>query len=124
MKLKQAPRPCATPGCPELVRHRHRRYCARCAAMQSRADAARRGTAAQRGYDANWRRIRAAFLASHPCCADPFHVHGDWKVLATEVDHIVPLRLGGTHDASNLQALCRSCHSRKSLNELRRGRGK
>lgn len=29
------------------------------------------------------------------------------------LDHIVPLALGGTHDWSNLQALCRPCNSRK-----------
>ncbi len=28
-------------------------------------------------------------------------------------DHIMPLKLGGTNDAANLQLLCRSCNSRK-----------
>jgi len=52
-----------------------------------------------------------------PLCADPFGEHGDRVVAATEVDHIVPLRAGGTNDAENLQALCKSCHSRKTAIE-------
>ena len=34
-----------------------------------------------------------------------------------EIDHIVPLFKGGNNDNNNLQALCRNCHGRKSLNE-------
>lgn len=30
---------------------------------------------------------------------------------AEEVDHIVPVRLGGTSDAHNLRPLCRGCHA-------------
>jgi 5-methylcytosine-specific restriction endonuclease McrA len=33
---------------------------------------------------------------------------------ATIVDHVVPLASGGTADPENLQAVCRSCHERKS----------
>ena len=33
---------------------------------------------------------------------------------ATEVDHIVPLRQGGTSEADNLQTLCKRHHSRKT----------
>lgn len=29
---------------------------------------------------------------------------------ADEVDHIIPVSLGGTSDAVNLRALCRDCH--------------
>jgi 5-methylcytosine-specific restriction enzyme A len=32
-----------------------------------------------------------------------------------EIDHIQPLYQGGTNDLSNLQALCRNCHGRKTL---------
>ncbi len=34
-----------------------------------------------------------------------------------EIDHITPLWRGGTNDASNLHALCRECHGRKTLTE-------
>lgn len=36
---------------------------------------------------------------------------------AYEIDHIVPLFLGGTNEEDNLQALCRNCHGVKSLRE-------
>lgn len=35
-------------------------------------------------------------------------------VRATVVDHIKPLARGGTHDKGNLQALCVTCHNRKT----------
>ncbi|MDX2257246.1 MAG: HNH endonuclease [Pseudanabaenaceae cyanobacterium bins.39] len=31
-----------------------------------------------------------------------------------QVDHIIPLAQGGTHDLSNLQTLCAECNRRKS----------
>ena len=34
-----------------------------------------------------------------------------------EVDHIIPLEQGGTHDETNLQALCKPCHSAKTARE-------
>jgi 5-methylcytosine-specific restriction endonuclease McrA len=37
-------------------------------------------------------------------CLDKF------SSLAVEIDHIIPLELGGTNDPINLQALCPSCH--------------
>ena len=38
-----------------------------------------------------------------------------------ETDHRVPLWMGGSNEASNLQALCRSCHISKSAGEASRG---
>lgn len=35
------------------------------------------------------------------------------KEPATTVDHIVPVKYGGTNDRGNLQAACLSCNSRK-----------
>lgn len=39
----------------------------------------------------------------------------------TEVDHIVPLAEGGTHDLSNLALLCKEHHRAKSKAEWLRG---
>ena len=35
-----------------------------------------------------------------------------------EVDHIIPLFRGGSNQLNNLQALCRNCHGKKTLNCL------
>lgn len=103
-------RPCGAPGCAELVRRG--RYCRLHARLYER----RRGTAAQRGYGAEWRRLRAEVLEAQPLCADPFSVHREAgeRVLATTVDHIVSRRRGGLDSLENLQALCGRCHSRKT----------
>jgi hypothetical protein len=31
--------------------------------------------------------------------------------VALEIDHIIPIRHGGTHDLDNLRALCQPCNS-------------
>jgi 5-methylcytosine-specific restriction enzyme A len=38
-----------------------------------------------------------------------------------EVDHIVNVAEGGTHELTNLQALCLACHAAKTKAEQRRG---
>jgi 5-methylcytosine-specific restriction enzyme A len=53
-----------------------------------------------------WAQLRAKALArdGHRCqkCGAP----------ATEVDHIVPLYVGGPNLLANLRSLCQSCHRR------------
>ncbi len=34
-----------------------------------------------------------------------------------EIDHILPLAMGGTNDFNNLQLLCQTCHKKKTLEE-------
>lgn len=104
-------RMCAVPGCGQ--RAERGAYCREHAREREQA----RGSAAKRGYNANWRRLRRMVLRARPLCADPFGVHGGRVVLATEVDHIVPLSAGGTNEMSNLQPLCKACHSRKTALE-------
>ncbi len=42
-------------------------------------------------------------------------------VVASVVDHVVPIKDGGERfDAANLQALCVSCHNRKTATERAR----
>lgn len=89
-----------------------RRFGQEQARQRAAAHERQRGSAASRGYGRRWRRLRKRFLDRHPLCQD-CHAHG-WLVGATDVDHIVPKRRGGTDDESNLQALCHRCHSRKT----------
>ena len=34
-----------------------------------------------------------------------------------EIDHIIPVYQGGSNEMSNLQALCRNCHGKKTLDD-------
>jgi len=102
---RRASRVCPIPGCANLVPPGRARYCPpHERARQARVDA-QRPTSAQRGYDGEWQRIRAVYLGEHPYCAE-------CGAPATDVHHITPLRRGGTHDETNLKALCHACHSR------------
>jgi len=100
-------RMCTTPGCPNFAVRGG--LCAACRAKRER----QRGSAAARGYGARWRRLRAAFLATHPICA----VCG---APASDVHHIIPRAAGGTDDWWNLQALCHACHSAKTHSQTPR----
>lgn len=103
-------RPCRYPGCPRLTSGGYCMEHAQGSARTGRARDAARGSAARRGYGGEWRAVRAAVLLHEPQC----RACGG---RATEVDHIVPLRLGGTHALANLQPLCASCHRRKTASQ-------
>lgn len=74
---------------------------------------AKRPSRQQRGYDADWYRLRAEHLASNPVCV---RCGGP----ATDVDHVQPfngvddpLRL----DSTNLQSICNICHGSKTAED-------
>ena len=59
-----------------------------------------------------WQRVRRLVLARDRTCREC----GKYGVL--EVDHRIPLHLGGeAYDLANLQVLCRHCHIRKTARE-------
>lgn len=103
-------RPCSQPGCPGIAMQGGR--CAQHRRVVVRQYDAQRGTPSERGYDADWRKIRSQVLAAQPYCGNR-RAHR-YPELATDVDHIVPLNKGGTNDIENLQPLCHACHSRKT----------
>ena len=75
-----------------------------------------RGTAAERGYDHRWAKLRNAYILGNPLCAHC--LIQDRVTLAAEIDHVRPLADGGARlDPDNLQALCRSCHSLKTATD-------
>lgn len=109
---RRLPHPCGMPGCPALAPS-GTRFCERHARDDAKRYDRQRGTAAQRGYNARWRRIRALVLAEEPLCRECAR---QGKVVpARQVDHID----GNVENMvrENLQPLCDSCHSRKTVRE-------
>ena len=66
-----------------------------------------RPSAARRGYDRRWRKLRRMVLAATPIC----ETEGCERA-ATDVHHIRRLAAGGDDTLDNLQALCHVCHSK------------
>jgi 5-methylcytosine-specific restriction protein A len=117
---RSPPRVCAHAGCGAVA------YGTHCAAHQ--ADTRQRwanpkhrergGSRQARGYGAAWEKLRATVLREEPLCRACL----PRVTAASTVDHIVPKSEGGSDDRSNLRALCRECHARKSSAEGRRAR--
>ena len=66
-----------------------------------------------------WRALRLTFLRENPLCIE-------CNELANVVDHITPVTQGGDFWHGPFQAMCDSCHARKSRTErkdLQGGRG-
>jgi 5-methylcytosine-specific restriction protein A len=106
-------RPCKYNGCPELVRTKN----GLCKAHQQYKYTVYkwRGSAASRGYDWNWRRIRSQALARDKYLC--VHCLADGRATAAvDVDHRIPLTTAPEHrlDLDNLQSLCRPCHRAKT----------
>ena len=67
---------------------------------------AKRPSRQARGYDADWAKARADYLAAYPYCRR-------CGARACVVDHVVPIRKAPHRrlDRSNFQSLCTACHS-------------
>ena len=109
-------KPCRHPSCPNLVRGGG--YCR----LHQKAHTAPRGESENRHSlysGAEWKKLRAYQLMREPYCRECAR-HGITK-RAEDVDHIIPHRgdLRLFRDTENLQSLCHSCHSRKTIAEQR-----
>lgn len=114
-------KPCRRAGCAELVRGGG--YCPK---HQIKADQVRRSVQDERKSSAEyhwlyhtkkWRMLRAQQLIAEPFCRE-CAAAGE-RTRATDIDHIKPHkgRKELFFDPSNLQSLCHSCHSRKTIAE-------
>lgn len=76
---------------------------------------AQRPTAQARGYDQQWRDLRARVLVAEPWCRSC--AAAGRQVKAVLVDHQVPIRDDPTRrlDPSNCVPMCAACHNRKGL---------
>jgi 5-methylcytosine-specific restriction protein A len=113
-------RPCHKQGCPNLTRDK---YCEDHISMaqqeQRQRDIAKakaydkkRGSPTARGYDYKWQQYRIEFLKRNPQCV----VCG---APSTIVDHVIPHKgnKGLFWTRFNHQALCKSCHDRKTATQ-------
>jgi len=99
-------RPCTHAGCSTLTvrgkcdAHRH-------------AQEAQRGTSAERGYDATWRKLRAAYLREHPLCECDACQGGKVRVTAAQVvNHRIDIaeRPDLRLEWDNLQSMSKAHH--------------
>jgi 5-methylcytosine-specific restriction protein A len=112
---------CAFPGCQRLcvrVRcHSHELVAdmsEKRRALRHLSDA-KRGNSSQRGYGTMWQKLRLIILARDPTCQLSIICDGTAK--STQVDHKVPVSLGGSYDPENLHGVCRKCHAIKTTME-------
>ena len=113
--MRKPMRPCRAPGCSVLTSEG---YCP----AHKREPAPSSGRSDPKPWHRmykrpEWPRLRAAQLAREPFCRECAAV--GIREYATEVDHIRPHRgdLKLFLDPDNLQSLCHSCHSRKTMRE-------
>lgn len=105
---------CAEPRCPELV-PKGETYCPHHWKAKRRASDRKRPSVSARGYGAEWRKTRKAFLQIHPICQD----EAGCLEPATDVDHIDGLGPLGPRgfDFQNLRAFCHSHHSQRTARD-------
>ncbi|MBC8444809.1 MAG: HNH endonuclease [Chloroflexi bacterium] len=87
------------------MRGRNRRFCDEHQSEEWKRQDAERGSAAERGYDAQWQKTRDRYLQDHPRC------ERCGRSRAILVHHRVRIVNGGSDDSINLQALCKLCHA-------------
>lgn len=109
----KAMKPCGSPGCPRLTTSK---YCEDHAKNERQYDK-ERGSASKRGYNRAWQKARRTYLSMNPFCVECMK---EGQVTpSTVVDHIEAHKGNRAlfWDEKNWQALCASCHSRKTRRE-------
>lgn len=111
-----APKPCGHPGCKALVRGAA--YC-----DQHKPKRGTHGSAGQRRTGRQGIKDRERIKRrDYGLCQDCLDI-GIIRA-GTEVDHTIPLSLGGADSDENKRLLCTQCHKAKSARERRAaGRG-
>lgn len=101
-------RGCSVARCPNLT---DGRFCDEHQKLQNKNyERYGRNPETKKRYKGDWPRIRERYRLAHPYCAVCFSK--GIMVETEEVHHKVPLSEGGTHEDTNLVALCSSCHAR------------
>ena len=108
-------KPCGYPGCPKLT---NGQYCEDHKRLRDKEynQYERDDFSATFYKTAVWRTIRRRHLYNHPFCEEC--LKNGKRTAAVIVDHIIPIKQGGAkYSENNLQSLCQSCHSSKSVRE-------
>lgn len=76
-----------------------------------------RKSACKRGYGRRWQSVSKAYLANHPFCVRC--LENKLYTRSEVVDHIIPHKgdMELFWDKNNWQALCKTCHDRKTATE-------
>lgn len=119
---KKAPTPCRHAGCAALIDKPG--FCEAHARESSgwQRDAYR-GSRHDRGYGAEWIRLRNRIMQRDCGLCQPC-LREQRITKAVAVDHIVPKSERGSDDDDNLQAICKDCHATKTAIESARARGR
>jgi 5-methylcytosine-specific restriction enzyme A len=109
--------PCRKPGCPAKLERGNGSLCPEHRKAEYRKQDQRRSSSTQRGYDADWRRVRDWKRATDPLCEQCWK-DGTITPMA-EVHHIIPIAVDRSRrlDVTNLVSLCKACHSRITMQE-------
>ena len=101
--------PCAYPGCGRLAVSEQ--YCAEHKKqMDKQYNQHQRDPASNKRYGRSWKRIRDRYIKANPLCEE---CKNQGKLTpAEEIHHIIPLSKDGGNNEENLMSLCKSCHSR------------
>ena len=102
--MPRAPRRCSS--CETDLVYPPAKYCATCTPLK-----AWQGAGRGRG-GRTWSRLREEILER-----DDYRCYECGQDGCTQVDHIVPVSLGGTNDPENLAAICKPCHIDKTRRE-------
>lgn len=119
-------KPCGRVACGALVRPRER-YCADHAYLLKQwntkpIEQHMRDESGKIYHKPRWKKLRHAVMNRDKWVCQECRKQGRWTT-AHAVDHITPLAEGGSEwDTENLQALCRSCHARKTAREGNRAK--
>jgi 5-methylcytosine-specific restriction enzyme A len=94
------------------------RRCSPCLAVHNRtrnaAQRDRKGGREARGYSWSWRKLSVVYRRRNPICELRY---AGCTLVATEVDHTVPIRAGGRSVRANCTAVCRPCHRIKTIKD-------
>ena len=105
---------CRKPGCVQAISSPG--FCEKHIKNSDGWSQTNRASPSARGYDWKWRKTRGRILERDSGLCQLCLEQG-LLIPASEVDHIVSRANGGNDDSDNLQAICRSCHKKKTNRE-------